>query len=139
VATITGFADVPFQSAGIDLRFDGPFVPQIDVPSEDNSQTVGTPLGDGVTNALATLLANAELEVVVLNPPGLSLGQTTTVLDGVTNVLQPALTAIDDQLLDLFNALGLTLGGADVTILWVGPNKPGDPSRYPLGVPSLAR
>ena len=35
----------------------------------------------------------------------------------VTNLLQPVLTLIDDPLLDLFNALGLTLGGADITIL----------------------
>ncbi len=137
VAKITGFADVPFQSAGIDLDFEGPFVPQIDAPSEENTQTVGTPLGDGLSNALSTLLGNAELEVVALGGPLLTLSQQNNALTAVTNMLQPALTQIDEPLLALFNALGLTLGGADITVL----SLEADAGRREPGVdqPALAR
>ena len=137
VAKVTGYADIPFQSAGIDLHFEGPFVPQIDAPSEDNTQTVGTPLGDGVSNALSTLLSNADLDVVTLLGLGLSLGQATTALSAVTNALQPVLTLIDDPLIDLLNSLGVTLGGADVTIL----SLEADAGRPEPGVdqPALAR
>jgi uncharacterized membrane protein len=133
VAKVTGFADVPYQSAGIDLRFDGPFVPQIGEPSEDNTQTVGTPLGDGLSTALSTLLGNAQLDVVALGGPLLSLSQQNTALTTVTNLLQPVLTLVDDPLLDLFNALGLTLGGADITVLSLNGPRPtaGDASLQP--------
>jgi hypothetical protein len=139
VAKITGYADIPFQSAGIDLRFDGPFFPQIDAPSEDNTQTVGTPLGDGLSNALATLLGNADIEVELLGSTTLTVAQQNAAITTVTNALQPALTAIDDQLLDLLNALGITLGGADVTILSLGAEPDAPPGTATTLQPILAR
>ena len=35
----------------------------------------------------------------------------------MTNLLQPVLTVLDDPLIDLFNVLGVSLGGADITVL----------------------
>ena len=52
----------------------------------------------------------------------------------MTNLLQPALNIIDDPLLDLMNSLGLTLGGADITILSLEPI-----STLDTGQPALAR
>jgi uncharacterized membrane protein len=124
VAKVTGYADVPFQSSGIDLDFDGPFVPQIDEPSDDNTQTVGTPLGDGLSTALSTLLSGAQIQVVALGGPLLSLAQQNNAIAGVTSLLDPVLALIDDPLLDLFNALGLTLGGADITVLSLTGDQP---------------
>ena len=114
------FADIPFQSAGLDLRFDGPFVPQIDVPSEENTQTVGTPLGDALSNALDTLLAQTTLTVVPIPPlPSLTIAQKNSALTAVTNKLSPVLTGLDGPLGALFDALGISLGGADITIVYL--------------------
>jgi uncharacterized membrane protein len=126
VAEVTGFSDIDFQSSGIDLRFDGPFVDQIPVPSEENTQTVGTPLADAISNALAALLASSELQVTAVNGAvPLTTSQKNTVLTTVTNALQPvlsgppALTGLDDYLTSLFDALGISLGGADITVTWL--------------------
>jgi len=135
VAKVTAFADIPFQSAGMDLDYEGPFVPQIDEPSEDNTQTIGTPVGDALSTALGTLLGSTQLQVVALGGPLLTLGQKNSALTAVTNMLSPVLSALDDPLTNLFHALGITLGGADITIVWVGTNH----ARDPLGVPELAR
>jgi uncharacterized membrane protein len=134
VAKVTAYADVPYQSPGTDLDFDGPFVPQIDEPSDDNTQTVGTPLAGGLSNALSTLLGSAQIQVVALGGPLLSVTQKNSAITGVTNLLQPALNIIDDPLLDLMTSLGLTLGGADITILSLEPI-----STLDTGQPALAR
>ncbi len=136
VAKITGFADVPFQSSGEEIEFAGPFVPAISVPSDDNTQTVGTPLGDGMATALSGLLGNTQLKVVVLGGLPLSLGQKNSALAGVANLLTPVLNVIDGPLTQLFEALGLHLGGADITILSVYTPGADDP---PVEQPSLAR
>jgi uncharacterized membrane protein len=119
VAEVTGFSDIHFQSSGVDLRFDGPFVDQIDVPSEDNTKTVGTPLGDAISNALATLLASSELDVTLVGTVPLTTSQKNTVLSTVTSLLQPVLTGFDPYLTSLFDALGISLGGADITVEWL--------------------
>jgi uncharacterized membrane protein len=51
----------------------------------------------------------------------------------VTSALQPVLTALDDEIADLFAALGLTLGGADITVLSLNGPRPtaGDASLQP--------
>ena len=38
-------------------------------------------------------------------------------LTTVTNALQPVLTGLDAQLTGLFDALGISLGGADITVM----------------------
>jgi tight adherence protein G len=142
VASVTGFADMPFQSAGMDLRFDGPFVPQIDEPSDDNTQTVGTPLGDALSNALDTLLAQTTLTVVPKPPlPPLSITQKNSALTAVTNKLSPVLTALDGPLGAIFDTLGISLGGADITIVSVssGPKAPNEIQENGIQQPALAR
>ena len=123
-ARIDAFSDVPFQSSGEELRFDGPFVPAIDEPSEDNTQTVGTPVGDSISTALTSLLANTQLTVVAGSGPPLSIALKNSALTAVTNKLQPVLTAFDDSLTALFDTLGITLGGADVTIVSLEADQP---------------
>jgi uncharacterized membrane protein len=59
-----------------------------------------------------------------LGGPLLTLTQKNNAIAGVTNLLQPVLTLLDDPLLDLFNVLGLTLGGADITILSLTADQP---------------
>jgi uncharacterized membrane protein len=127
VATVTAFADVPFQSSGEDLRFDGPFVPQIDEPSDDNTQTIGTPVGDALSTAMSSMLAHTTFTVtpiVGLGIPTLTVTQKNTALTTVTNILSPVLNAVDDPLTGLFNALGITVGGADITILSLTADQP---------------
>ena len=126
VAKITGFSDIPFQSPGQDLRFDGPFVPQIDEPSDDNTQTIGTPVGSALSNALSTLLGSTQLQVVALGGPLLTVSQKNSALTALTSKLSPVLAALDDPLANLFHALGISVGGADITVLSLGPVKDGE-------------
>jgi uncharacterized membrane protein len=56
--------------------------------------------------------------------PLFTVSQQNTALTTVTNLLQPALTAIDAPLIELFEALGLTLGGTDITILSLEADQP---------------
>lgn len=140
VAEITGFADVPFQSAGVDLHFDGPFVPQIDEPSEDNTQTIGAPLGDALANALDTLLADTTLTVVPIPLlPTLTISQQNSALAGLTSSLTPVLAGLDAPLGSLFDTLGISLGGADITILAIGTKAPDSDQWHMPEQPALAR
>jgi tight adherence protein G len=124
VAKVTGFSDVPYQSSGEDLQFDGPFVPQIDEPSDDNTQTVGTPLGDGISTALSTLLSSSQLQVSLLGSTTLTVSQTNSAIAAVTNQLQPVFDAIDAPITQLFAMTGITLGGADITLLSLNADQP---------------
>jgi len=123
-ANVTAFSDLPFQSSGQDLRFDGPFVPQIDQPSDDNAQTIGTPEGDALSNALSSLLGQSNVQVILTGLGSLTVGQKNSAITAVTNKLSPVLTALDDPLTALFNALGITVGGADITILSLNGSRP---------------
>ena len=116
--TVTAAADTSFQSSPQEMRFDGPFVPAIAEPSEDNTETVGTPLGDAMTNALAQVLANTVLDVngAAVIPP--------VVLSPVTSALNDVMPLLDAPLTALFQALGLHVGGADVTVLSLNADQP---------------
>jgi len=125
VATITGFADMPFQSSGEELRFDGPFVDAIPEPSEDNTQTVGTPVGNALSTALSTMLSETQLTVVPKPPaPPLTITQKNSALAAVVNMLGPVLNELDGPLGSIFDALGLSLGGADITIFRLDTDQP---------------
>jgi uncharacterized membrane protein len=123
LAKVTAAGDVPFQSSPQAMRFDGPFVPAIPEPSEDNTDTVGTPLGDGVATALAGMLGNTALQVQLLGALPLPVSQAT-VLNPLSNLLQPVLVALDGPLTSLFEMLGVHLGGADVTVLSLHASQP---------------
>jgi hypothetical protein len=123
LAKVTAAADLPFQSSPQAMRFDGPFVPAIPEPSEDNTDTVGTPLGDGVATALAGMLGNTALQVQLLGALPLPVSQAT-VLNPLSNLLQPVLVALDGPLTSLFEMLGVHLGGADVTVLSLHASQP---------------
>jgi hypothetical protein len=92
VAKITGFSDIPFQSADrTSLR--RPVRPQIDEPSDDNTQTIGTPVGSALSNALSTLLGSTQLQVVALGGPLLTVSQKNSALTALTSKLSPVLAA----------------------------------------------
>ena len=55
--------------------------------------------------------------------PTLTVSQKNSAITAVVDELQPVFTLIDPPLLDLFNALGLTLG-ADVTVLSLTADQP---------------
>ena len=90
---LTARADVSLAGSASDLSFNGPF-------DWENTQTVGsTSLGLGD-------LLSGDLDLSLL---GLSLSS-------VLALLNPVLAAVDDGLLDpLLSALGVSLGGGDVT------------------------
>ncbi len=119
---VTAAADVPFQSSPQDLRYDGPFRPAIDEVSEDNTQTVGTPLGDGMSNALSSLLSQTTLDVEVLGG-GLPVAEGE-VLTAASDLLGPVLTQLDGPMTSLFAMLGIHVGGADVTVLSLNADQP---------------
>src|SRR5207247_1460232 len=71
-------------------RWRGPFVPQIDEPSDDNTQMVGTLLGDGLSTARSTLLASAQFQVVAVpGLPTLTVSQKNSAITAVVDELQP--------------------------------------------------
>lgn len=88
------------------LEFDGPFVPQIEQPSDDNTKRVGTDPEMALGNALDDLTDSLldELPALAALAPVVSL---------LTTTLTPALAVVLVPLLDI---LGLSLGTADVTI-----------------------
>ncbi len=99
---VTGRADVAAANSATDLTFHGPF-------DWNNTQTVGaTSLGLG--NLIRTQPLHLDLHALGL---GLGLGG---VLGSVLGLLNPILSVVDNGLLDpLLSALGVSLGGGDVT------------------------
>ncbi|MGH8458294.1 MAG: hypothetical protein ACRESV_02990, partial [Nevskiales bacterium] len=88
------------------LDFDGPFVPQIEAPSDDNTKRVGTDPATTLGTALNDLTDSLLDDLPVL-------GVLSPVVSLLTTTLTPALTAVLNPLLDI---LGLSLGSADVTV-----------------------
>lgn len=102
VVRVTGRADVSAASSASDLTFHGPF-------DWDNTQTVG-----GTTLGLGDLIRTQPLHLD-MQALGLGLG-LGGVLSSVLGILNPILDVVDDGLLDpLLSALGVSLGGGDVT------------------------
>jgi uncharacterized membrane protein len=99
---VTGRADVALAGSASDLTFHGPF-------DWNNTQTVGSSSLE-LGNLIKTQPLTLNLQALGL---GLGLGG---VLSTVLDILNPILAAVDTGLLDpLLSALGVTLGGADVT------------------------
>ncbi|MGX2040314.1 pilus assembly protein TadG-related protein [Methylocaldum sp. MU1018] len=101
-------ADVSVAGDLQSTPFDGPF-PQ--------TETVGTPLDEGLNSALSSLAGSLDLQVMVgsLN---------VTLLNQVINLLVPILTPIitglgDAVLTPLLEALGVNVGGADLGVFTV--------------------
>ena len=96
-------------------------------PPDDLTQRVGTDLGDGLGNAVATLLTTLDLQLDILpelhNPLLVAVELIVEgLLSGLTAILAPLLqgliTVAGDILLDpLLTALGVQLGGAEVTVI----------------------
>jgi uncharacterized membrane protein len=107
-----------------------PLVFDVDYPVADNlpqTQTVASPLGDSLANALntpiqATVLSvsNQALVNAVVNP---IINTTLNLL--VTPIVKPLLVAIGEAFLEpLFELLGLQLGGMDVTLQGIQIRQP---------------
>lgn len=118
-----------------ELTFEGPFVPQIDEPSANNTRRVGSEPGAAAAGALDDLAASLDLEVTLDLPvvgallqPLLSSAAsllTSLVVPTLTTALNPILLALDDTLLNpLAGILGLDLGSADVTVESVRISQP---------------
>lgn len=110
-----------------ELIFQGPFVPQIAVPSADNTRRVGTPAGAALATALDDLSGSLDLDVtldlpavgILLQPLLNTVASllTSLVVPALTAVLNPIFAALDTALLNpLLDILGLDLGSADVTV-----------------------
>jgi uncharacterized membrane protein len=107
-----------------------PLVFDVDYPVADNlpqTQTVASPLGDSLANALDTPIqmtpssvSNQPLVNAVVNP---IINTTLNLL--VTPIVKPLLIAIGDAFLEpLFELLGLQLGGMDVTLQGIQMRQP---------------
>lgn len=101
------------------LDFTGPFPPE--EGAEPQTARVGTDVGDALAAALGDLAADIpgalELNINGADPLGVVGGLLAPLLGIVGNTIAPVLAALDDVLLEpLFEALGLDIGAADVTL-----------------------
>ncbi len=119
--TITASAMVNVgQAEDRELIYAGPF----DTPQ---TQRIGVGVGEGLAQATGSLVRSLRLEVqpagVMSNP--LLRPTLQTVLNLLTNALTPVLNQVDDLVLvPALAPLGLTLGGADVTVTSVTGEQP---------------
>lgn len=118
-----------------ELIFEGPFVPQIDEPSANNTRRVGTEAGAALGSALDDLAGSLNLEVTLDLPvvgallqPLLSSAAsllTSLVVPALTSALNPILLSLDGALLNpLADILGLDVGSADITMESVRISQP---------------
>lgn len=105
VLRVDAAANVPLASNPEELVFAGPF------PAEP--QTAGTALGGALDNALASLASSLVLTPTVLGILPLPLN---TILGQLLGILSPIVRGLDVVLEPLFQALGATVGGADVSV-----------------------
>jgi uncharacterized membrane protein len=108
--------DVTLEGEGESLLFEGPFPPDVPADSPHLVQSVGAPLGESVSGALGDLAASLDLSVSGPLPIGVPAG---ALLSQVALVADPVLSAADLALEPLLRALGVTLGGADVSVFGV--------------------
>lgn len=130
VANVAISATTSVQNPGPeDLTFDIAHTPIPSPPPPELTKTAGTDLATGIGNAIGTLADSLNIQVNVLpalNNPLLLLVKATVqgLLNTLSGVLAPILeallSAIGSLVLDpLLTALGIQLGGADVTVIWL--------------------
>lgn len=130
VAEITASASSYVQNpTAQELTFDVANTPIPSPTPEAYTQTVGTSVGAALGNAIGTLANTLQLDLQILpelNNPLLLLVQSlvqgilNVIIDIVAPILQELLTLLGNTILDpLLSALGIRLGGADVTLLWL--------------------
>lgn len=115
--------------AAEELNFDVANTPIPSPPPDEYTQTVGTSVGAALGNAIGTLADTLQLDLELLpeldNPllllvKALVQGILDVITDLVAPILQELLTLLGNTILDpLLTALGIQLGGADVTLLWL--------------------
>lgn len=120
-ATATSAADLDVAVAGLPLPL--PSIINTNVPIAGGSGTLsftGPPLPTAIQSTAATGLGLTSATTSQFTVLGANLGP-------VLNLLKPVTDAIDNQIFDpIFNALGLSVGGADVRVM-----------RIECGVPAL--
>lgn len=130
---------VSADSGAVRKRLRGPFVPQIEHPRDANSFTVSSEVGASVGNLLGGVI-NELTEYVFDHAQASFSGILGTLLGGlldlldtlgvdeilgiVGKVLQGLLTGLDAILTPLLNALGVSVGGAKVTVTAVIGDRP---------------
>ena len=124
--SLSATASVQNPAAG-DVTFDVSQTPIPSPPPPEMTRTVGTEPATGIANAVATLSDSLQIQVNVLpalDSPVLVLVKATiqTLLASLPGVLLPILqqvlsVAATSVLDPLLAALGLQLGGADVTLI----------------------
>lgn len=125
---VTAASDITVGSPqGQTLHYEGPFVPYLEKPSEHNTQRVGADLEGALRNAVSELLSQTSLQVdltilSILPLPGVNVGTITAAL---LDVLGPLLDDLAVSLLTpLLSALGVQVGGADVTVIYLTGGQP---------------
>ena len=119
------------------LPFDGPFVPQLTEPSDDNTRTVDSDVGASVGNLLGDVVGSISRYIIEAQPftglAGLVLNAVMAVLnllglgsllDVVGQLLGNLLSALDLVLNPLLDLLGISVGSADITVQSVITNQP---------------
>ncbi len=123
VARVSALLQLSISRPSEILEFEGPFVPRIVEPAPEHTQRAGADLATIVGSATSSLEANLNLQVVVLGV--LPLGVTSgTILNQTTSVLDPLYQAAAVALVPVLRALGLEVGGVQVTVLSVHPQRP---------------
>jgi len=129
VANVSISSDIAVQEPGPEsLPFTIERTPIPSPPPAELTQTAGTDAATGIGNAIGTLNNNLDVDVSVL--PAINLlsflvkpvveAALNTLAATLTPFLQSLLTVIGDSVLTpLLTALGVQIGGADVTLIWL--------------------
>lgn len=119
---------VPLGSAdsGI-VSFSGPFVPDIDEPAANHTQSISVDPGDLLSDAISGLLPQVSANLVS-NIPVLGL-VLAPLLNPVINlalaIVDPILTAVGTAVLEpLLQLLGVSIGTAEITVKSVSVDQP---------------
>ena len=111
--TVGASANASLESNPQSTPFEGPF-PQ--------TETVDTPPDEALTNALADLANSLDLQVTVGT---LNLMLLNQVIGLLRPVLTPIITLLGDALLTpLLDALGVSVGGADLSVFTIRVDRP---------------
>lgn len=103
-----------------DLTFDVAKTPITVPPPSELTQTAGTSTADGIGNAIATLSDSLNVNVDVLSLNILLQPILNTLAGVLKPILQSLLSVAGSSILDpLLSALGIQLGGADLTLIWL--------------------
>jgi uncharacterized membrane protein len=125
VARVTATDDRSLQSPAQTLLFDGPFVPRLEAPAPEHTQSVSVDMDTAVAAAFSGLGSQLDVDVSSCGGPSLPLGVTQALIENTAEgILVPLFAQIPALLTPALEVLGVETGGAELTVLSVHTKRP---------------